>query len=215
MEGASHFIILQAELPQEMEMARNKIPIADLRPTQLTLGLSEVTERAVKIAKLSLEDRDALLDRKSIPHVVGPEKQIYIVDHHHLARALWSLDIREAVLGEQLADWSDLEVKSFWRKMDLTGYCWPIDADGNRRPYAAIPHHIGDLTDNVWRSLARDVRGKAFEDLDTPFQEFIWGDYFRTFMSRRLIELQFELAANLATKLARLDEAQDLPGFRA
>jgi hypothetical protein len=58
------------------------------------------------------------------------------------------------------------------------------------------------------------VRGKAFENLDTPFQEFIWGDYFRTFMSRRLIEFQFELAADLATKLARLSEAQDLPGFR-
>jgi hypothetical protein len=91
--------------------------------------------------------------------------------------------------------------------------CSAINADGNRRPYAAIPHHIGDLTDNVWRSLARELRGKAFEDLDTPFQEFIWGDYFRTFMSRRLIELQFGLAAELATKLSRLDEAQDLPGF--
>jgi len=33
-------------------------------------------------------------------------------------------------------------------------------------------------------------------------------------MSRRLIEFQFELAADLATKLARLGEAQDLPGFR-
>jgi len=40
-------------------MARVKIPIADLRPTQLTLGLSEVTRRAAKIAKLSPEDREA------------------------------------------------------------------------------------------------------------------------------------------------------------
>ncbi len=28
------------------------------------------------------------------------------------------------------------------------------------------------------------MRGKAFEDLDTPYQEFMWGDYFRTFMSQ-------------------------------
>lgn len=91
--------------------------------------------------------------------------------------------------------------------------CWPIDTDGNRRPFAAIPHHISELPDNVWRSLARRVRGEAFEDEDTPFQEFIWGDYFRTFMSRRLIELQFDLAVDLATKLARLAEAEDLPGF--
>ena len=186
---------------------------ADLRPTQLTLGLSEVKRRAVKIAKLSPEDREAYFECKAIPHVIGG-KRIYIVDHHYLARALWSLDVREAVLGDQLADWSDFEIGPFWRKMESSGFCWPIDADGNRRPYAAIPHHIGDLTDIVRRSLARELRGKAFEDLDTPFQEFIWGDYFRTFMSRRLIEFQFELAADLATKLARLGEAQDLPGFR-
>ena len=57
------------------------------------------------------------------------------------------------------------------------------------------------------------MRGKAFEDQDTPFQEFMWGDYFRTLVSRRLIELQFDLAAELAMKLARLSEAQDLPGY--
>jgi hypothetical protein len=32
-------------------------------------------------------------------------------------------------------------------------------------------------------------------------------------MSRRLIELQFDLAVDLAKKLARLAEAEDLPGF--
>jgi hypothetical protein len=41
----------------------------------------------------------------------------------------------------------------------------------------------------------------------------MWGDYFRTFMSRRLIELDLDLAAEVAAKLARLSEAQDLPGY--
>jgi hypothetical protein len=194
-------------------MPNGKIRIADLRPTQLTLGLSEVAKRAAKIGKMSPKERETYIDRKSIPHVIGPIGRIYMVDHHHMARALWSLDVSEAAIGERLADWSDLEIKPFWRKMEAKGYCWPIDADGNRRPYAAIPHHVKDLTDNVWRSLARELRGTAFEDLDTPFQEFMWGDYFRTFMSRRLIELEFRLAVELATKLAHHSEAQDLPGY--
>jgi hypothetical protein len=60
------------------------------------------------------------------------------------------------------------------------------------------------------------VRGEAFEELDTSFQELIWGDYFPTFMSRRLIVFQFELAADLATKLGRLSEAPaGLPGLFA
>ena len=41
----------------------------------------------------------------------------------------------------------------------------------------------------------------------------MWGDYFRTFMSRRLIELEFDLAADVAARLARLPEAEDLPGY--
>ncbi len=195
-------------------MSKPKIAIVELRPTQMTLGLDEVRARAAKIAKQSPAERQQYLERKCIPHVIGPGQRLYIVDHHHLCRALWSLDIHEAVLGERLADWSGMETKPFWREMEATGYCWPIDADGNRRPYAAIPHHVGELTDNVWRSLARRLRGKAFDNLDTPFQEFIWGDYFRTFMSRRLIEMSFDLAEELAGKLAKSPEAQDLPGFR-
>jgi hypothetical protein len=197
------------------EMTRSKITVIDLRPTQLTLGLKEVRERAKKIGKLSQDELNDFIDHKAIPHVIGPEERIYMVDHHHLARALLSIHIDKMTLGEQLADWSDFDIKTFWRKMDKKGYCWPIDADGNRRPYSAIPDRIEKLTDNVWRSLARELRGRAFENLDTPFQEFIWGDYFRTFMSRRLIELNFELAVDLAAKLARLDEAEDLPGFKA
>jgi len=30
-----------------------------------------------------------------------------------LARALWSIDIREAVLGDKLADWSELGERPF------------------------------------------------------------------------------------------------------
>ena len=198
---------------QDARMTGARVSIADLRPTQLTLGLSEVESRAAKMAAMTPSEREAYLLRKPVPYVLGPGKQIFMVDHHHLVRALWSLKMPEVILGGQLADWSGLETKAFWRMMEAKGYCWPVDADGNRRPYAAIPASIADLTDNVWRTLARRVRGKAFEDQDTPFQEFMWGDYFRTFMSRRLIELQFDLAAELAMKLARLSEAQDLPGY--
>jgi hypothetical protein len=88
-------------------MTGQKISIAQLRPTQMTLGLDEVASRAAKIAAMGPADLEALLKKKPIPYVLGPGKHIYIVDHHHLARALWSLKIPEAILGDQLADWSD------------------------------------------------------------------------------------------------------------
>ena len=80
-------------------MAGIRIAIADLRPTQLTLGLTEVESHAARIAMQSPLERQAYLERKSIPHVVGPGKGVYIVDHHHLARALLSLNIPDAILG--------------------------------------------------------------------------------------------------------------------
>ena len=85
----------------------------------MTLGLDEVASRAAKIAAMGPADLEALLKKKPIPYVLGPGKQIYIVDHHHLARALWSLKIPEAILGDQLADWSDKETKEFWRLMEI------------------------------------------------------------------------------------------------
>lgn len=195
-------------------MAKITIKIEDLRPTQLSLGLEDVKKRAAKMAHMSSDDLEKLLLKKSIPYVIGPGQNVYIVDHHHLSRALWSIGKEKVYLGKQLADWSDLDIKSFWHRMDDEGYCWAIDAEGQRRPYSAIPKHISELTDNVWRSLARAVRGKAFNNQDTPFQEFIWGDYFRTFMSHRLLEQDFILATHVATKVAHLVEAEDLPGYR-
>ncbi|NLH81640.1 MAG: chromosome partitioning protein ParB [Phyllobacteriaceae bacterium] len=190
-----------------------RVSVDRLRPTQLTLGMDDVVRRRAKIAAMNDRQLADYLERKAVPHVIGPGGRLWMTDHHHLVRALWEEKRPEAVLGDCLDDWSKLDPKAFWKRMDENALCWPIDADGNRRPYAAIPGHVCELTDNPWRSLARRVRGKAFADLDTPFQEFMWGDYFRSFLSRRLIETDVALAADFAGRLARLDEAQDLPGW--
>jgi len=134
-----------------------------------------------------------------------------MVDHHHLARALWSLDIHEAVLGDQLA------TGLIWRQAILAHHgvqwlLWPIDADGNRRPYAAIPSTSAISPTTFGARLPENCAARRSR-ISTRHSRNSSGDYFRTFMSRRLIEFQFELAADLATKLARLGEAQDLPGF--
>jgi hypothetical protein len=63
-------------------MARAKVSIADLRPAQLTLGLSEVDSRAAKIAAMTPSEREAYLLSKPIPYVLGSGKQIFMVDHH-------------------------------------------------------------------------------------------------------------------------------------
>lgn len=190
-----------------------RIDIDKLHPTQLTLGLTEVKRRAKAMRALSKGDLKALVENKAVPYVIGPQRRLYMVDHHHLCRALLRIDHDWVALGACLADWSVMEAKPFWARMEQEGYCWPIDAEGNRRPCVKIPASIDELTDNPWRTLARGVRGLAYANQDTPFQEFMWGNYFRSFMTTRLLQTDIALAEDLACRLARLDEAQDLPGY--
>ncbi len=187
--------------------------IHDLHPTQLTLGLAEVRKRAKMMRGLAPGDLKSLLASKPVPHVLGPEGRIYIIDHHHLCRALLEIGYERVILGSQLEDWSDLDLRAFWARMEAHSYCWPLDANGNRRPYSKIPPHIRELTDNPWRTIARSVRDVAYANQDTPFQEFKWGDYYRSFMTPRLLECDNDLAMDLAVKLSHIDEAHDLPGF--
>lgn len=191
----------------------DEIKIGALHPTQLTLGMREVKRRARAMEALAKPELKALVAAKPIPHVVGPGGQLYMVDHHHLCRALLRIEESHAVLGRCVADWSDLELHPFWQRMERENLCWPIDMDGNRRPCVKIPTHVKDLTDNPWRSLARGVRGRGYSNEDTPFQEFMWGNYYRSFMTTRLLETEPDLAEDLAIKVSRLDEAQDLPGY--
>lgn len=191
----------------------DEIRIEALHPTQLTLGMSEVKRRAKAMQALSRPDLKALIARKAIPFVLGPGERPYMVDHHHLCRALLRIEHEKVVLGEEVADYSDLDLTHFWHTMEKESLCWPIDMEGNRRPCLKIPSHVRDLTDNPWRTLARGVRGRAYSNEDTPFQEFMWGNYYRSFMTTRLLETDIDLAEELAIKVSRLDEAQDLPGY--
>lgn len=192
------------------------VDIADLHPTQLTLGHGAVAARKAKLAaKTDAELEEHLrAEKRRVPHVVGPGRRIYMLDHHHLARALWELGRRRMVLGERLHDFSDLDLPAFWRRMDAEHLCWSVDAEGNRRPFAAIPDHVAKLGDNPWRTLARVVVDEAFVNDDTAFQEFMWGEYFRSFMTRRLVDEHPAIAAKLAIEVAALPDARDLAGYK-
>lgn len=63
------------------------VSLADLRPTQMTVGLREVEH---KRAQWRMQGGDAgqFLGRHMIPVVIGPKHRSYVIDHHHLARAL-------------------------------------------------------------------------------------------------------------------------------
>src|ERR1700732_908624 len=65
------------------------IPILSLRPTQMTVGMREVKEKRKRWREHKSKKKQAeLLGTHMIPVVHGPDERHYVIDHHHLARAL-------------------------------------------------------------------------------------------------------------------------------
>jgi len=200
------------ETDQSRTSLRGWIAIAALRPTQVTVGRSEVDEKRRRWR--DVKDKRQFLSRHRVPVLLGPDRHCYMLDRHHLARAL----LDEGVTQIAVTIWADLSHLShsgFWTFLDNRGWCHPYDDQGNRVGFDQIPRRIVDLGDDPFRSLARETRrrGGFTKDL-RPFSEFVWADFLRFRMKRGLVEHDFETAVAEALALVRSREAVCLPGWR-
>ncbi len=94
------------------------IPILSLRPTQMTVGMREVKEKRKRLREYwkehkSKKKQGEFLGRHMIPVVLGPDKRHYVVDHHHLARALHDEGI-EDILVTVIGDLTMVQRDAFW-----------------------------------------------------------------------------------------------------
>ena len=90
----------------------------------------------------------------------------------------------------------------------------PFDEKGQRRGYKDVPKKITGLVDDPYRSLAGELRRiGGFAKDTTPFSEFLWADFLRRGVKRKLIEADFAKALERAMKLARSGDADYLPGW--
>lgn len=189
------------------------IAIADLRPTQITVGMHEVRQKREHWRKLSAEKGGDFLGKHMLPTVIGPKGRHYLTDNHHLARAMWDEHVQEVLVTIQ-ADLSRLPKVSFWRFLDNRALCHPYNDDGHRVTFDEIPTSVAKLKDDPYRSLAGNLRhvGGYSKDM-TPFSEFLWVDFLRSRIKRKAIEDDFDSALKRALKLAKSEDADFLPGW--
>ena len=189
------------------------VPIEDLRPTQITVGMREVEEKRERWREYKGKKKSEYLGKHMIPVILGPKERPYVIDHHHLSRAL--LDEGEKhVLVTVVADLKALEPDAFWVVLDHRGWVHPYDEDGQRRAFRAIPKSVGDLLDDPFRSLAGELRrAGGFSKETTPFSEFLWADFLRRRIERKAVEKDFAKAMEKALALAKSQEAHYLPGW--
>ncbi|TPN88195.1 chromosome partitioning protein ParB [Mesorhizobium sp. CU2] len=190
------------------------VPVEELRPTQITVGMREVElKRQMIRAQDARRKTGAFLGRHMVPVVLGPKKRNYVTDHHHLARALIEEGVKD-VLVTVIADLSALDKDAFLFMLDNRGWMHPFDESGKRRKYAAIPKTIGALVDDPYRSLAGELRRQGGYAKDTtPFSEFLWADFLRRRVGRAEVEKNFDKAMKDALALAKSEDANYLPGW--
>lgn len=189
------------------------VPIASLKPTQMTVGFREVEEKQKRWRAQGGGKKSKFLGQHMIPVIFGPKDRYYVIDHHHLARALQREGVKD-ILVEVVKDLRMLKGDDFWTFLDHHGWVYPYDAQGRRCSYAKIPGGISGLVDDPFRSLAGELRRAGGYAKDTtPFSEFLWADFLRQSLKRKTIESDFEAAAEKALALAKSPAANYLPGW--
>jgi hypothetical protein len=194
------------------------VKLDDLRPTQITVGGAEVATKRVQWTQLKRRERARTLEAHWFPAVRGPGGSHFIVDHHHLGRALHEESVKR-VWVMQLDDLSEVQGEQFWRLMEFHRWAHPFDEKGKRRDFSAIPHGVGKLRDDPYRSLAGFVRKAGGYAKDAaPYAEFLWADHFRPLVPIKKLqpsanEVMPQASIDKAVVIARQPAARCLPGW--
>jgi hypothetical protein len=187
--------------------------VRELRPTQMTVGIREVRRKMDEWKSGGKKLGQNFLESHMIPALIGPKDRFYIVDHHHLARALHDYGV-EDVLVVVLAKLDRLKKQHFWTFLDNNSWVHPYDGEGKRCDYDHLPETVADLEDDPYRSLAGELRrAGGYAKEGTPYTEFLWADAMRERIRRKLVEKDFDRALEQALKFARSPDADYLPGW--
>jgi len=194
------------------EPALQPVELAELRPTQLTVGMLEVREKQQQWREEG--DRGPeFLGRHLIPVVLGPKNRRYILDHHHLALALQREGVKH-VLTSPVADLHNLDASTFWFVMAHKNWMHLYDADGELHTYKDIPKTIDQMQDDPYRSLAGALRRVGGYAKDTSlYSEFLWADFLRRNIKKSRVADSFADALGDALSLSKTKSANYLPGW--
>ncbi|WP_284699402.1 ParB-like protein [Sphingomonas lycopersici] len=188
-------------------------PLAELRPTQMTVGRREVARKRRDWEERSHEAGGAFLSHHLLPAILGPKQRPWIIDNHHLAVALMEAG-QQQVLVRIVADLSHLSRETFLTVMDNRNWLHPFDEKGVRKSAADLPKKLSRLRDDPYRSLAGQLRrAGGYAKDDTPYSEFLWADFLRHRIKPALLESDFDTAVEKALTIARGAEAAYLPGY--
>ena len=184
-----------------------------LHPTQGGVGQIQVDETQATLAGMSAKQLDKLMKKKEIPVVIAPDGSYWLVDRHHLTKALWQQGVKDArvkVIG-RLQDKAN-----FWSQMQNNHWAWLKNEKGQPLTPEQLPTSIDKLPDYPYRTLAGLLQNAGYfrKDKQVYFVEFAWASWLGKQMQWMPVD-NSNLAARLqqAKRLACGSDASDLPGY--
>ncbi|KAM9955441.1 hypothetical protein ACTFIW_000060 [Dictyostelium discoideum] len=210
--------------------------IDKLRPTQCAVGMKHVNRKVNELLELKESqgvDKVATFLKSHAAPVVLKDDQVFLIDNHHLCRALYELggdyfkDIpldsngvtssKPIMFINVVSDLSDLKDNSqFWNKMNSEKWVHPYNKNGEGPlDVNEIPKKVCELEDDVFRSIAAVVKIKGgFKKSFIPYAEFQWANYFRScFENKKVDDNNFDIVIDESLELAKNEEAKKLPGY--
>jgi hypothetical protein len=196
---------------------KHRQKILDLKPTQFAVGMLEVDEKIEVVRTYNKKQLRAFIDEHSVPVVLGPDKNLYVVDHHHFLVVCYHLGLKKVRINviKNLSK-RNLTYSQFWKWMFKSRRAYPFCQFGEGpRKALYLPKDIRGLADDPYRSIAWFVRqAGAFENSDRNFAEFKWANFFRTLkLLDRTGPSGLPKALVKAVALAQSPAAKSLPGF--
>ena len=178
-----------------------------------------VHEKAKKLSSKSRSDYEKYLLKNPVPVVIGNGGQFYMIDKHHLARAVYEIGKNEVAV-HIVKNLNTLEGADFWSEMSQQGLFYDRDENDQVEPFTALPHFIQDLTDDPYRSLSGHVRDQGGYAVVTSvyYLEFLWAHFFHQLdpsahLTPNDLAADFNGSVSRALEIAHSDEASTLPGF--
>lgn len=194
-----------------------ELPLAQLHPTQLCVGLAEVRNRQKDFGEESSQERRSYLLSKPVPLARSAKGEVWMIDRHHRLRALLELEPAASAFGYVVLDVASEDPKLVLEELQLRGWLYLHDGRGvGPMSPAALPPNLLGLQDDPFRSLVWKLKkeGVIAAAPLIPFHEFRWGAWLRSRSLPPFSSLHLEPALPAARTLARSRSAAHLAGWQ-
>ncbi|MEB3361932.1 MAG: ParB-like protein [Synechococcaceae cyanobacterium] len=194
----------------------HQIPVAQLQPTQLCIGLAEIRSRQSDFREETQEQRLRYLATKPVPMARSRSGELWMIDRHHRLRALVELVPDAVAYGYVALQLEHKDREAVLAELQARGWLYLHDGRGNGPlPASSLPSHLAELQDDPYRSLVWKLKKERLIDPEPliPFHEFRWGAWLRSRSLPPFSSLSLEPALPAARALVRSRAAAHLAGW--